>query len=90
LGFTVHSRGPLMFNWIPLGEAEQAIHDPLMVLPRAWSSEAIKKLELAALLGEQARLYAERNYEQEAEWYRTICGGELISLSRIRMGNSVE
>jgi peptidoglycan/xylan/chitin deacetylase (PgdA/CDA1 family) len=90
LGFTVHSRGPLMFNWIPLGEAEQAIRDPLMVLPRAWSSEAIKKLELAAQVGEQARLYAERNYEQEAEWYRTVCGGELKSLSRTRLGHSIE
>jgi peptidoglycan/xylan/chitin deacetylase (PgdA/CDA1 family) len=90
LGFTVHSRGPLMFNWIPLGEAEQAIHDPLMVLPRAWSSEAVKKLELAAQVGEQARLYAERNYEQEAEWYRTVCGGELTSLSRLTLSHSVE
>jgi peptidoglycan/xylan/chitin deacetylase (PgdA/CDA1 family) len=90
LGFTVYSRGPLMFNWIPIGEAEQAVGDPLMVLPRAWSSEATQKLELAAQIGEQARLYAQRNYEQETRWYREVCGGELLPLSRTRPGLAIK
>jgi peptidoglycan/xylan/chitin deacetylase (PgdA/CDA1 family) len=90
LGFTVYSRGPLMFNWIPLGEAEQAVGDPLMVLPRGWSSEAIQKLEMAAQIGEQARLHAERNFEQEARWYREVCRGELTPPSRARQGLAVE
>lgn len=90
LGFTVYSRGPLMFNWIPLGEAEQAVGDPRMVLPRAWSSEAAKKLELAAQIGEQARMHAERNYEQEARWYREVCGGELRPVSRKQQSLSIE
>jgi hypothetical protein len=38
LGFTANSQGPILFNWVPLGEAEQAIGDPLMVLPRGWST----------------------------------------------------
>jgi hypothetical protein len=90
LGFTVFSRGPLMFNWIPLGETEGTVGDPLLVLPRAWSSEAAQKLELAAQIGEQARLHAERNYEQEAAWYREVCGGELNPLSRARLDLSIE
>ncbi|MDY6873189.1 MAG: polysaccharide deacetylase family protein [Chloroflexota bacterium] len=58
LGFTVYSRGPIMYNWIPLGEPEQAVDNPLMVLPRAWSSAAdvalIKALEISEAAAEQA------------------------------------
>lgn len=90
LGFTVYSRGPLMYNWIPLGEAEHAMDDPLMVLPRAWSSEAMKKLEVAARIGDQARLFAERNFDQEAEWYQELCGGDLSPISRISLFPSIK
>ena len=38
LGFMSYSRGLLLFNWIPLGQEERAVKDPLKVLPRAWSS----------------------------------------------------
>jgi predicted small lipoprotein YifL len=77
LGFSAYSRGPLMFNWIPLGEEERAVNDPLMVLPRAWSSAANVNLDEALIISEQAEAYAEENYPIEAAWYQTYCGGEL-------------
>ena len=78
LGFTAYSRGPLLFNWVPLGEEEQAVNDPLMVLPRAWSSAASANLDEAVRIAEQAASFAEENYPIEAEWYRTYCAGELV------------
>ena len=77
LGFTAYSRGPLMFNWVPLGEEEQAVNDPLMVLPRAWSSAANVNLDEAVKISEQAATFAAQNYTEEATWYKTYCGGEL-------------
>jgi peptidoglycan/xylan/chitin deacetylase (PgdA/CDA1 family) len=77
LGFTAYSRGPVMFNWVPLGAQEQEVDDPLMVLPRAWSSAANVNLDEAVKISEQARAFAEQNYDIEAAWYRTYCGGEL-------------
>ena len=77
LGFTAYSRGPLMFNWVPLGEEEQAVDDPLMVLPRAWSSAANVNLDEAVKISEQAQAFAEENFGVEAEWYSTYCGGQL-------------
>lgn len=66
-----------MFNWVPLGEAERAVNDPLMVLPRAWSSAANVNLDEAVKISEQATAFATQNYPVEADWYRTYCGGEL-------------
>jgi peptidoglycan/xylan/chitin deacetylase (PgdA/CDA1 family) len=80
VGFTVFSRGPLLYNWIPLGEPEIAVGDPLLVLPRAWSYEVNFKLYQAAQIGDQARQFAVQNYPLEATWYRSVCGGELPSL----------
>jgi hypothetical protein len=77
LGFTAYSRGPLLFNWIPLGEEERAVNDPLMVLPRAWSSAVNVNLDDAVKIGEQAAAFAEQNFQTEADWYRTYCGGEI-------------
>lgn len=77
LGFTANSRGPLLFNWIPLGEAERAAGDPLMVLPRAWSTAAIVNLEEAARIGDEAFGHAVAGFPAEAEWFRQSCGGEL-------------
>jgi hypothetical protein len=81
LGFTAYSRGPLLFNWVPLGEEERVVADPLMVLPRAWSSAANVNLDEAVKISEQAAAFAEQNYPTEAAWYSTYCGGE-ISNSR--------
>jgi hypothetical protein len=77
LGFTAYSRGPLMFNWVPLGEEEQAVNDPLMVLPRFWSSAANVNLNEAVKISDQAVAFAEQNFAEEAAWYQTYCGGEL-------------
>jgi hypothetical protein len=77
LGFTAYSRGPLLFNWIPLGQEERAVNDPLMVLPRAWSSAVNVNLDEAVKISEQAAAFAEQNYQTEADWYRTYCGGEI-------------
>lgn len=79
LGFTAYSRGPLLFNWIPLGEPERAVNDPLMVLPRVWSSAANVNLDEAVKISDQASSFAEQNYPVEAAWYNTYCGGELGS-----------
>jgi len=73
LGFTVYSRGPLMFNWIPLGEAEQAVDDPLMVLPRYWSVETSRALEEAVEISEAASAAAEEVKEDELLFYSLFC-----------------
>lgn len=79
LGFTAYSRGPILFNWIPLGEKERGLNDPLMLLPRAWSSAVNVNLDKAIKIGEQAAEFAQKNYGAEATWYQTYCGGELTS-----------
>ena len=83
LGFTANSNGPLMFNWVPLGEAEQAIHDPLMVLPRGWSTALGVNLDWAAQVGDKARTAAVESYADEAAYYRTYCAGELPALEAV-------
>ncbi|HMK09480.1 MAG TPA: polysaccharide deacetylase family protein [Anaerolineales bacterium] len=77
LGFTAFSRGPILFNWVPLGEPERAVNDPLMVLPRAWSPAATVNLQQAASVGDQAARFAEEQRAGEAAWYLRSCGGAL-------------
>jgi ATP/maltotriose-dependent transcriptional regulator MalT len=60
-----------------LGEEEQAVKDPMMVLPRAWSSAVNVNLDEAVKISEQATKFAEQNYPAEADWYRMYCGGEI-------------
>jgi len=72
-----YSRGPLLFDWVPLGVEEQAAGDPLMVLPRAWSPSATVNLQQAADIGDQAARFAAENYESEAAWYAQRCGETL-------------
>lgn len=84
LAFTVHSRGPLMYNWIPLGPPERALNDPLMVLPRYWGYPGmIEQLARAVAIAEQARQHALASYPQEAAYYQQHCGGELPGLRSI-------
>jgi peptidoglycan/xylan/chitin deacetylase (PgdA/CDA1 family) len=83
LGFTANSNGAVMFNWVPLGETEQAIGDPLMVLPRGWSTALAVNLDWAAQVGDKAREAAVESYPSEAEYYRTYCGGELPPLEDV-------
>ncbi len=77
LGFSAYSRGPLLFNWVPLGAEERAVNDPLMVLPRAWSSAVNVNLDEAVRISEQAAAFADENFQVEADWYSTYCGGEI-------------
>jgi peptidoglycan/xylan/chitin deacetylase (PgdA/CDA1 family) len=73
LGFTAYSRGPLLFNWIPQGEEERLVNDPLMLLPRAWSNSVNYNLDEALRLSEQAAEFAEANAEAELEWLSKYC-----------------
>jgi peptidoglycan/xylan/chitin deacetylase (PgdA/CDA1 family) len=83
LAFTVNTNGPLLFNWIPLREAEIAAGDPLMVLPRYWSSDASLALDQALKFADQARTFAIQNYAAEAAWYRSVCAGDLTPLEAV-------
>lgn len=74
IGFTVFARGPLMFNWIPLGENEIAMKNPLLVLPRYWSTTAYLNLDDALEISNQARDFAEQNRAEEYQWYQSFCG----------------
>jgi peptidoglycan/xylan/chitin deacetylase (PgdA/CDA1 family) len=87
LGFTVYSRGPIQFNWIPQGEEELEYGAPLLTLPRFWSSAALLNLQQTAALGDEARLFARENYLTEAAWYQENCGAELAPLSDIFKSN---
>ncbi len=73
LGFSAFSRGPLMFNWIPLGEEERQIDDPLMVLPRFWSTTAWLALDRGLSVSEEASAAAEVVKEEELRWLELYC-----------------
>jgi len=84
LGFTTNARGPLMFNWIPLGDQitpvhgsswqpEGPINDPLMVLPRYWDTDAFKHLDDIVKISQDAAAFAEQNKTTELEYYDIIC-----------------
>ncbi len=73
VGFTVYSRGPLMYNWIPLGDTESIVNDPLMVLPRFWSNTATLYLQRAAEISAEAKKFANKNKENEYFWYQNYC-----------------
>ncbi|MBW6473296.1 MAG: polysaccharide deacetylase family protein [Anaerolineaceae bacterium] len=73
VGFTVYSRGPLMYNWIPLGDTETTVNDPLMVLPRFWSNTAALYLERAVEISAEAKEFANQNKENEYFWYQNYC-----------------
>jgi peptidoglycan/xylan/chitin deacetylase (PgdA/CDA1 family) len=84
LGFTIHSRGPIQFNWIPQGEQERAASDnPLLLLPRFWDTAATVNLEQTAQIGDAAQEFARQNYAAEAAWFSQNCVGELPPLSEI-------
>ena len=73
IGFTAYSRGPIMFNWIPLGEPEIAMDAPLMLLPRFWSTAATRALEEGMMIGEEAKVYAETVKAAELDYYSNYC-----------------
>lgn len=88
LGFTTNARGPLMFNWIPLGDKitpvhgpswqpEGPINDPLMVLPRYWDTDAFKHLDDIIKMSQDAAAYAQQNKATELGYYDIVCAPTL-------------
>jgi peptidoglycan/xylan/chitin deacetylase (PgdA/CDA1 family) len=73
VGFTVYSRGPLLYNWIPQGEEELKMSNPLMVLPRYWSKDADIALEQALAIGKAARQEAEIHKDGELLYLEVYC-----------------
>ena len=88
LGLTTNARGPLMFNWVPLGDQitpvhgdswqpEGPINDPLMVLPRYWDTDALNHLDDIVKISQDAAAYAEQNKATEQEYYDIVCAPSL-------------
>ena len=83
LGFTINSRGPVMYNWIPQADTfnqsnpmaipETPANNPLMTIPRYWDINARGELDNVRQIGEQAALYAEQNKAIELEYYDIVC-----------------
>jgi hypothetical protein len=83
LGFTVNPRGPVMYNWVPQADAVNASNpyaipetpagNPLMTLPRYWSTDARENVDIVRIIGEEAAIYAEQNKAVELEYYDIVC-----------------
>lgn len=94
LGFTVNPRGPMLYNWIPQALeynpsmpsyiAEGPAGDPLMTLPRYWSTDAAYHLDDVANIGEEAFAYAQAHRQEELNYYSYYCQdvtGEIPALN---------
>lgn len=83
LGFTLNSRGPVMYNWVPLADQvdkkrpsyipEGAIKDPLMTLPRYWPYQVLSSIDNVRIIGNNAREYALANKDAEFAYYKYAC-----------------
>ncbi len=83
LGFTSNSRGPVMYNWVPLASEvdpqrpsfipEAQIGDPLMTLPRYWPYQVSDALDQVRIMGNEAAAYAQANKSIELEYYDIVC-----------------
>jgi hypothetical protein len=84
LGFTINPRGPVMFNWIPQADVVDNMRpsympegpnggDPLMTLPRYWSTDARRHIDTVRVIGKEAAAYAEQNKATELEYYNIVC-----------------
>jgi hypothetical protein len=83
IGFTINPRGPVMYNWVPLAEAQDParpiflpegyVNDPRMVLPRYWPYQVQANLDLVRTIGNEAAAYAEQNKAMELEYYDIMC-----------------
>ena len=90
LGFTFNSRGPVMYNWVPLSDAidnlrpsfrpESPVGDPLMTLPRFRPQEVHAALDSVRISGEKAAAYAEEHKGTELEYYDIMCAAEYGSI----------
>ena len=88
LGFTVNPRGPIMYDWVPLGRPVrpwqslcQSRRIPSTI--RVWScpvtgrARSCKNLDGIRLTGEQAAAYAVQNKAVELEYYDIVCAPTL-------------
>lgn len=83
LGFTSNSRGPVMYNWVPLADEidparptyipEGSINDPLMTLPRYSADQVINSIDAVRATGKEAAAYAQANKAAELEYYEIVC-----------------
>ncbi len=83
LGFTANSRGPVMYNWIPLANGEDPerpdyipegnINDPLMTLPRYSPDQVFDSIDAVRAIGKEAAAYAQSNKEIEHQYYEIVC-----------------
>lgn len=83
LGFTVNPRGPVMYNWIPQADAFNASNpaaipevpagNPLMTIPRYWSTDARENIDTVRVIGQEAAAYAQQNKAIELEYYDIVC-----------------
>jgi hypothetical protein len=86
LGFTENTRGPIMYNWVPLADTsdperpdmlpEGLINDPLMTLPVYAPNEIIGALDTVRSIGKSASEYAEANKQAEFIYYEIACEEE--------------
>lgn len=83
LGFTVNPRGPVMYNWIPQTDqkdpnrpsylAEGPLNDPLMTLPRYWSTDAYYRIDEVINIGDSASRAAGETQQTELLYYDIVC-----------------
>lgn len=83
LGFTINPRGPVMYNWVPLAEAQDParpiflpegyVDDPRMVLPRYWPYQVQANLDVVRTIGNEGAAYAEQSKATELEYYDIMC-----------------
>ena len=83
LGFTSNSRGPVMYNWVPLADEvdparpsyipEGFINDPLMTLPRYSPDQVLDSIDAVRGTGKEAAAYAEANKAAELKYYEAVC-----------------
>ncbi len=73
VGFTVYARGPVLFNWVPQGAPELAAADPLLVLPRYWSTSAIAALEEANRVSTAAQAFYLQQRSADLAYYGQYC-----------------
>lgn len=83
LGFTSNSRGPVMYNWVPLADEldptrpaylpEGYIHDPLMTLPRYSQDQILDAIDQVRVTGNEAAAFAKNNQSAEFEYYQAVC-----------------
>jgi hypothetical protein len=86
LGFTSNTRGPVMFNWVPLADEfdperpsfipEGRINIPTMTLPRFSINDAVSALDMVRGISKEAADYHLANKEVEYEYYRIVCEAE--------------